>query len=111
MEPWKENSFLIRFEHILEATEDHEYSKTVSFYMTDILQNFDIENIRETNLAGNQWIEDVNRLKFNGNDGEKDLEKDYKSFTFDTTRLKGDFKVTLEPMEIKTFIIFLNPQI
>lgn len=108
MEPWKEDSFLIRFEHILEATEDKEYSKPVSFYMTDILQNFDIENIRETNLAGNQWIEDVNRLKFNTkNDGGKD----YKSFTFDTTQLKNDFKVTLGPMEIKTFIIFLNPQI
>lgn len=110
MEPWKENSFLVRFEHILEANEDKEYSKPVSFYMTDILQNFDIENIRETNLAGNQWIEDVNRLKFNApvNDGDKE---DYKSFTFDTSHIKSDFKITLGPMEMKTFIIFLNPQI
>ncbi|XP_065090817.1 lysosomal alpha-mannosidase-like isoform X2 [Ochlerotatus camptorhynchus] len=63
-EPWKENSLLVRFEHLLEKEEDPMYSKPVRFNLQDIFRSFSIEEIRETTLAGNQWKEDNKRFQF-----------------------------------------------
>lgn len=63
-EPWKLNSILIRFEHILAKDEDNSLSQAVSFDFQDVFRTFEIASIRETTLAGNQWLEDVKRLNF-----------------------------------------------
>lgn len=73
LEPWKENSILVRFEHILEANEDPEYSKPAMFNLKDVFHNFDISEIRETTLSANQWKDEAKRMKFRTNDNEPSL--------------------------------------
>lgn len=65
-EPWKSDSILIRFEHILAKDEDNSYSQAVTFDFQDVFRAFGIVSIRETMLAGNQWLEDAKRLNFTG---------------------------------------------
>lgn len=63
-EPWKEDSILVRFEHILEENEDPLYSKSVKINLKDVFHTIPFDGFLETNLAANQWIKDVNRFKF-----------------------------------------------
>lgn len=70
LEPWKDNSILVRFEHILEATEDSEYSKPAMFNLKDVFHNFDISEIRETTLSANQWKDEATRMTFKTDDEE-----------------------------------------
>lgn len=65
LEPWKDNSALIRFEHILSVGEDPEYSKNVTFNFEDVFRDWGVTSIRETTLAANQWLGDSVRLQFN----------------------------------------------
>lgn len=64
LEPWKDNSVLIRFEHILSIGEDPEYSKNVTFNFEDVFRDWGVTSIRETTLAANQWLGDSVRLQF-----------------------------------------------
>jgi len=61
-ESWDKDSFLIRLEHILEKGEDPSLSGPVTVNLTQIFPGNYI--FRETSLAANQWIEDVDRLQF-----------------------------------------------
>lgn len=63
-EPWHDNEILIRFEHILERSEDPKYSQTVQFNLKDVLRGFNIMDIRETTLDGNAWLGDRQRMQF-----------------------------------------------
>lgn len=64
-EPWKDNSVLVRFEHILEREEDPAaYSKPVTFNLRDAFAGLHIAEVRETTLAANQWIEEAVRFNF-----------------------------------------------
>ncbi|XP_030561633.1 lysosomal alpha-mannosidase isoform X2 [Drosophila novamexicana] len=64
LEPWHDNELLVRFEHILEKDEDSRYSKYVQFNIKDVLSAFNIENIRETTLDGNAWLDEHKRMEF-----------------------------------------------
>lgn len=109
MEPWRENSYLLRFEHLLEKTEDKIYSDAVTFNLRDVFGGFlDIKSVRETNLAGNQWLGDVKRFKFRAM-GETERTGKEES-TADSTIIAGaddseKYSITLKAMEIRTFII------
>uniref|UniRef100_A0A336LYZ7 Alpha-mannosidase n=1 Tax=Culicoides sonorensis TaxID=179676 RepID=A0A336LYZ7_CULSO len=137
-EPWRRdntngNEFLLRFEHLLEKDEDPEYSKPVSFNLQDVFRSFDIASIKETTLAGNQWLTDAKRFKFTA-DPEKlrfdsiNQKFDYRINPFDNENRDGtktdylepiidarsyglSFEITLNPMQIRTFIIQMNPQL
>lgn len=127
MEPWRNFSLLVRFEHILEKNEDPEYSKPVKFNLEDIFRSFDITDVRETTLAGNQWIEEASRLKFrsdpssggsNGTATTEDMQRrinmvkytKYPYKSYNAPNYKADFEITLSPMQIRTFVIQLNDQ-
>lgn len=98
-EPWKSNEYLIRFEHLLEKNEDSELSKSVSFDMKDIFPgNVDFA---EVSLAGNQWIEDSKRLRFK----QVGLPNSNEEVRF--PKLESTF-ITLEPMQIRTFVMSRN---
>lgn len=120
MEPWRENSYLLRFEHILEQNEDENYSRPVTFDLIDVFGKlFNIASIRETNLAGNQWLSDVKRFKFRAAEGiDKSVgggdEEGSGDGYYHTEELPsaGDpindserFSITLKPMQIRTFVI------
>lgn len=106
-EPWKDGSFLIRFEHLLEKDEDPELSKPVRFNLTDVFPGNDVD-LKEVILSANQWIEDYSRLHFQQesadffDDFEKKAEK---------VRDVEDFEITLNAMQIRTFIMTLSPKV
>lgn len=76
-EPWKEDGILLRLEHIFEKNEDPVYSKPVKINLKDTFLNLPFNEIRETNLAANQWIGDMKRLKFRSSlNPESKLEED-----------------------------------
>lgn len=127
MEPWRSYSLLVRFEHILEKNEDPEYSKPVKFNLEDIFRSFDITDVRETTLSGNQWIEEASRLKFRADPSSRasnataatdDMQRrinmvkytKYPFKSFNAPNYKADFEITLSPMQIRTFVIQLNDQ-
>lgn len=140
-EPWDQDkllgsSYLVRFEHILENGEDIEYSKNVTFNMQDHFRYFDISWMRETTLGGNQWLEDMKRLKFEPvSKVQKTIEQsliknnlaeieiasnliEIKSNDEESIRAKRDLRslafdktVVIKPMEIRTFVVKMNPDI
>lgn len=54
----------MRFEHILEKNEDTRYSKYVQFNVRDVLENFNVVDMRETTLDGNAWLDEHQRMEF-----------------------------------------------
>ncbi|XP_049857093.1 lysosomal alpha-mannosidase-like [Schistocerca gregaria] len=101
LEPWKDTSLLLRLEHMLEKEEDTNLSQPATINLEALFAPFSISSIRETTLGGNQWLEDNTRLIWIDEEG-----------TASTTRQsKGDIpNVTLEPMEIRTFVIEIDRQ-
>jgi lysosomal alpha-mannosidase len=78
LEPWK-NSYLLRLEHALEKNEDDALSTEVTVDLEELFTLFNITEIWETTLGANQALDESD----------------------DVTNLK----ITLKPMEIRTFII------
>ncbi|XP_058452839.1 lysosomal alpha-mannosidase-like isoform X1 [Malaya genurostris] len=123
-EPWKENSLLVRFEHLLEKDEDPMYSKPVRFNLQDIFRSFSIETIRETTLAGNQWKEDNKRFQFkpdpsylqqvnpfqNDLASQANVESQQGSESEESLRNVSNegYEIQLGPMQIRTFILELE---
>ncbi|CAO1353625.1 unnamed protein product [Diamesa tonsa] len=101
LEPWKTGQMLIRFEHILEQGEDPELSKPVRFSLDDLFTGFEIDDMREVSLSANQFVEDMDRLHFTTDNQEAKPQKN---------PTVSNFEVTLEPMQIRTFIMSLNPK-
>jgi len=100
-EPWRANSFLIRFEHILEKNEDPQLSLPVSFNLTRVFPG-DFE-FTELTLAANQWLDTkADRLKFT-----QDVKADQQMETqrAQTQRALDNVMITLRPMEMRTFIM------
>lgn len=135
LEPWKENSFLLRFEHILEGHDDPDYSKPAMFNLKDVFHNFDISEIRETTLSANQWKDEAIRMKFRNADGQspnsssnestpnpseelsdldkitvllKDDEQNTRNRSRDVDAGRNTWNIILQPMEIRTFIVTLE---
>jgi lysosomal alpha-mannosidase len=106
-EPWKDGSFLIRFEHLLEKNEDPELSKPIKFNLIDVFPGYEIE-LKEVILSANQWIEQLQRLHFNSESGEffNDASKDS-----DYIKPITDNEITLDPMEIRTFVMTKYPKV
>jgi len=97
VEPWKEGALLLRLEHIMEANEDSVLSLPVEVAYEDLFTAFNVTSTRQTTLAGNQWVEDVNKLVWkSASDRAKEQSASY---------VPGTRAATLKPMEIGTYII------
>lgn len=107
-EPWKDGTFLIRFEHLLEKNEDPELSKAVRFNLTDVFPGYEID-LKEVTLSANQWIGELQRLHFKS-EGANIL--DEINLT-DSDKLKPviDMEITLDPMEIRTFVMTMEAKV
>lgn len=146
-EPWRRDKmngdmYLIRFEHLLEKDEDSEYSKPVTFNLQDVFRSFDIASIKETTLAGNQWLLDAKRFKFTPDPKQlrydsinqkfdysinsrrvktsdeneietnsKTSENEFGEPIIDARSYGLDFEITLNPMQIRTFVMQMNPEL
>lgn len=65
--------------------------------LQELFAAFKVEAVRETTLAGNQWLQDNERLRFN---------QEVKLTNNDA--VDDEFLVVLEPMQIKTFIVTVS---
>lgn len=108
-EPWKTDSILIRFEHIFALNESRLYSQNVTFDLKDVFSStFDIFEIRETTLAGNQWLNEAKRFKFTAENSN--IVSPTSRFTapvaseLNLQSVNGS-KITLKPMGIRTFVV------
>lgn len=103
-EPWKNDEYLIRFEHIMDKTDDPQLSLPYNFNISEIFAG-DFQ-FTEMNLAANQRIEDVNRLHFR-QEGSQISIGDVDSVPSKTVKALSDTElvITLNPMQIKTFIM------
>lgn len=111
LEPWTQNSILVRFEHIFAKDEDEKYSQPISFDLAqDFFVGINLESIRETTLSANQWLNEVNRLQFKAKMANKLNEMSFQTESIESNDVqhgKHDYtsiKITLKPMEIRTFI-------
>jgi lysosomal alpha-mannosidase len=109
-EPWKDDSILIRFEHLLEKNEDPELSKPARFNLNDVFPGNDID-LKEVSLSGNQWIEDFGRLHFKAESQSEYFTSQKDSIKYSPSHPVKDSEITLNPMEIRTFIMTLTPRV
>lgn len=105
-EPWKDGQILMRLEHLFEIGEAAHLSQPVEINITDLFAGFDVVSLRETSLGGNQWIEDMNRLKWKSesNDIERQGDDDDREKR-EISSHHGVINVLLKAREIRTFII------
>ncbi|KAJ4433198.1 hypothetical protein ANN_15455, partial [Periplaneta americana] len=97
LEPWRDQTLLLRLEHILEQDDDPELSQPATVVYEDIFSTFTVTSSHETTLAANQWIEDLDRLVWKSDSAREPKEKQ---------KMEKDPKyVTLTPMQIKTYVI------
>lgn len=135
LEPWYGMNFLLRLEHYLEKNDDPILSLPVTVNLKDLFSAFEILSYRETTLGANQWLEENHRLSFNESKTAEDLVHRHENDPLWTEGVKrwlrdqtdgngvndhnresyrrhqkkfaspGDFMITLNPMEIRTFVI------
>ena len=109
LEPWFNASapdgpvqYLVRLEHLFEEGEHPTWSQpaTVSLSQMFAPTGFNIGEVsfvKETTLGGNQWKEDLTRLDWKVKGEKLSSEKPAESSSED--------EVTLQPLQIRTFII------
>lgn len=107
-EPWKDGTFLIRFEHLLEKNEDPELSKAVRFNLTDVFPGYEID-LKEVTLSANQWMEELQRLHFKAEGG--DFLSEVNLGDADKFKPVLDFEISLEPMQIRTFVMTMSAKV
>ncbi|KAJ8951626.1 hypothetical protein NQ318_012296 [Aromia moschata] len=98
-----ENTFLLRLEHILEKDDDPVLSEEVTIDVSDLFKTLHIVSMREYFLAANTPLEENTRLKWSHID-ENESESSPLSMKNRLSREETDLRITLAPMQIRTFI-------
>ncbi|XP_025208868.1 lysosomal alpha-mannosidase-like isoform X2 [Melanaphis sacchari] len=106
LEPWKDGSVLLRFEHIFEYNEDKNLSTPVVLDIQDLFTKFRIVSLKETILGGNQWLSENTKLTWipensNSSDTKQPIRPDQ--------TLSDPKHVMLTPMQIRTFVAEIIP--
>uniref|UniRef100_A0A4W5MS08 Alpha-mannosidase n=1 Tax=Hucho hucho TaxID=62062 RepID=A0A4W5MS08_9TELE len=94
---WDQDSVLLRLEHQYQASESKEPSQPVTVNLQKLFSTLDVLGVSEMNLSANQWKDEMTRLDWKAESGEKHLPK-----------RGGDpsvWEVNLKPMEIRTFLL------
>ncbi|XP_045601316.2 lysosomal alpha-mannosidase isoform X1 [Procambarus clarkii] len=104
LEPWTGGSLLLRLEHMYETHESASLSDPVTVNLQDLLADWEIVSAEETTLSGNLLKKDENRFEWNVKSSHK---SNRVLFGQNYPQAHGgeDLTITLNPMEIKTFII------
>ncbi|XP_058121282.1 lysosomal alpha-mannosidase-like [Anopheles ziemanni] len=106
LEPWKDGTVLVRFEHLFEKNEDPVYSQAVRFNVRNVLFALNIESIHETTLGANQWKEDSVRLQFTTESTANEIfDNVFETENIPIVEETTDFDIELQPMEIRTFVV------
>ncbi|KAJ8951624.1 hypothetical protein NQ318_012294 [Aromia moschata] len=105
LEKWsdKDNTYLIRLEHFLEKNDDIDLSKEVEIDLENLFTLFRIVSAHERTLNGVTALNDVTKLQW------PQLNKLGLSNKTPTMRESSEFKITLAPMQIRTFVVTIEP--
>ena len=104
LEPWKDDKYLLRLEHFYQKDEDSVLSKPVSVDLKNLFKQFTITDAVEMTLGGNEKLSEATRLQFKTSTNEIQQNNEKQPSVVD------NLKVTLNPMEIKTFVITVSSQ-
>uniref|UniRef100_V5G1A0 Lysosomal alpha-mannosidase n=1 Tax=Anoplophora glabripennis TaxID=217634 RepID=V5G1A0_ANOGL len=107
LDSWGDGTVLIRLEHVFEKDDDPELSKEVTVDLTGLFKPFNIHTMKEYTLAANIPLEESDRLSWaqlKSEDPSSPLSKAQR-----LTRDEEDLVITLEPMQIRTFIATVSP--
>lgn len=104
LEPWKDGTILLRLEHIFEVGEGENLSKPVDVNIKNLFSTFTILSIEETTLGGNQWLKDMDRMKWEAETNDV-LQTDDDISIPPVEIGEGVMNVLLKPMDIRTFIL------
>uniref|UniRef100_A0A9J8CH90 Alpha-mannosidase n=1 Tax=Cyprinus carpio carpio TaxID=630221 RepID=A0A9J8CH90_CYPCA len=85
---WDEDTVLIRLEHQYQAKESKTHSQPVTVNLQKLFSTLDVLGASEMSLGANQWKEDMDRLQWNAGNN-----------------YPSPWEVTLNPMEIRTFLL------
>uniref|UniRef100_A0A1A9WEQ0 Alpha-mannosidase n=1 Tax=Glossina brevipalpis TaxID=37001 RepID=A0A1A9WEQ0_9MUSC len=105
LEPFMAYETLLRLEYLMDSLE----SSSVTFDLNPFLVSLEVEEIRETTLDGNMLLKDMQRLKFQ-KDGSHVDQLEYYTAKHKPLEEKLEsedqkFEITMEPKQIRTFII------
>ncbi|KAL6449015.1 hypothetical protein ACFW04_000614 [Cataglyphis niger] len=103
LEPWKDDTILLRLEHIFEVDEAQQMSKPVLINIQDLFSTFSIQSIKETTLGANQLLCENDPMKWEPETNDIILDKEE---NIQHVEVHGNMiHVLLNPMEIRTFIL------
>ncbi|XP_011645218.1 lysosomal alpha-mannosidase isoform X2 [Pogonomyrmex barbatus] len=104
LEPWKDDTILLRLEHLFEVGEAQQLSQPVEVNIKDLFSTFSIVSINETTLGANQLLNENKPMKWEAetNDIMQNQEDDSRQIVEVHDEV---INVLLKPMEIRTFIL------
>ncbi|KAM0728650.1 Lysosomal alpha-mannosidase [Formica fusca] len=103
LEPWKDDTILLRLEHIFEVDEAEQFSQPIEVDIQNLFATFLIQSIKETTLGANQLLSENNRMKWELETNDVILDEEE---NVQPVEIHNDgIKVLLKPMEIRTFIL------
>lgn len=112
LEPWTDGSLLLRLEHMFEAEESSGLSDPVTLNLQDLFADWTIVSAEETTLSGNLLKRDSNSMEWNINSSHRPnhIQAGQGNSPSHSNHVQDrqsdqDLTVTLNPMEIKTFIL------
>ena len=98
-----ERVILLRIGHQFGVGEDPILSKPINIDLAEVFPSLDIKQVRETSMSGNQDIDDILRRKEKFGSDINTLHSRVGRRESGITMKGGNFSISLEPMEIKTF--------
>ncbi|KAJ8951625.1 hypothetical protein NQ318_012295 [Aromia moschata] len=100
-----ESTFLLRLEHMMEKDEDPVLSQEVTVDVGEIFKTLHVQKVKEYFLGANTPLEESTRLQWHQID-ETESESSPLSLKNRLARDETDLKITLAPMQIRTFILY-----
>uniref|UniRef100_A0A8K9UIX1 Alpha-mannosidase n=1 Tax=Oncorhynchus mykiss TaxID=8022 RepID=A0A8K9UIX1_ONCMY len=68
---WDQDTVLLRLEHQYQASESKEHSQPVTVNLQKLFSTLDVLGVSEMNLSANQWKDEMTRLDWKAESGEK----------------------------------------
>ncbi|KAK7113101.1 lysosomal alpha-mannosidase-like [Littorina saxatilis] len=112
--PSETQPFLLRLEHFYEKGEDPVLSQPATVNIQKLFTTFDITAATELTLGGDMVLSDMNKLKWNyPHDDDEPPRKTDPILRFESEKsgksVSDPLSITLNPMEIRTFQITIQP--
>jgi len=102
----KDGQVLLRLNHLFGVGESTNFSIPVTIDVSTLFVNYDVVSMKEMTLSANRPLDDLHRLKWKTNMEEDEQTVEQPRLKFTTVQ---DFQVVLNPMQIRTFMVRLQP--